>query len=266
MRRDEIPPYMFLLRCSTAQRGEKLSPLTLSLSHKGRGDQTSLIQFPSRFINSPPLADAAVNRTIPRIMQPLQKHLRNTFLTGIFAAIPLAATAFVIWYVEKASREITSELLGINIPFLGIVIALASIYLLGLIVGSIVGKFFLNLIDRLLLRVPLLKDLYQAWKHISITPGGKEGIFAKVVLVADETGNQTLGFSSGEGIENDPTTTCVFIPAAPNPTNGRLYFVPLSRCRFVDVTVEEAFKLIISGGNYVPPGIAAASPQPSTAA
>jgi uncharacterized membrane protein len=193
-------------------------------------------------------------------MESLQKHLRNTFLTGIFAAIPLAATAFVIWYVEKSTREPLNALFGVNIPFIGVVAALVLIYLLGLLVSSLIGKLCINLIDRLLSRIPVLRDLYQAWKHISITPGGKEGIFAKVVLIPDAGGHaRTLGFTSGEGIDGDPRTTCVFVPAAPNPTSGRLYFIPLASCIFLDTSVEEAFKMILSGGNYIPSAVAKAS-------
>lgn len=183
----------------------------------------------------------------------LKKHLRNTLLTGIFAAAPLAVTAFFIWYVEVSTRQPVRELTGINIPFLGVAIALVLIYLLGLAVSSLVGRWCIKGLDALLLRVPVLKDLYQAWKHISVTPGGKEGIFAKVVLVPVEGGAaRTLGFTSGEAVAGDPRTCCVFIPAAPNPMNGRLLFVPVSQCTIMDTTPEEAFKWILSGGNYVP--------------
>ena len=190
---------------------------------------------------------------MPRDMSPIQKHLRNTFLTGVFAAIPLAVTIFVVWYVESSTRQPLRDLLRINVPFLGVLVALALIYLLGLAVGSIVGKWVLSLIDKLLLRVPVLKDLYLAWKHVSITPGGREGIFAKVVLVPVENDRaHTLGFSSGEPLEGDPSTTAVFIPAVPNPMNGRLHFVPIADVIVLDVSPEEAFKMILSGGNYVP--------------
>ncbi len=121
-------------------------------------------------------------------MTKLQKHLRNTFLTGIFAAIPLAVTAFVVWYVESVTRQPLRDLLDINIPFLGVLIAIALIYVLGFVVGSIVGKWLLGLLDRLLLRVPLMKEVYRAWKQVTLTPGGKEGMFAKVVLVPVEGG------------------------------------------------------------------------------
>ena len=80
------------------------------------------------------------------------------------------------------------------------------------------------------------------------------------VLVPDESGQmRMLGFSSGKPIEGDPNTCCVFVPASPNPTSGRLFFVPLDRCLSLAMTPQSALKLIISGGNYVPAAIGAAT-------
>jgi uncharacterized membrane protein len=193
-------------------------------------------------------------------MAPLQKHFRNTFLTGIFAAIPLAVTVIVIVYVEGATRRPLRDFLNVNIPFAGVIFAVALIYLLGLVVNSLVGKWILRTVDRVLLRVPLLKDLYQAWKQVTITPGGKEGMFAKVVLVPVENkGTRAIGFTSGDPIPEDPTTCCVFVPGLPNPISGRLYFVPRNECISLGISVEEAFKLLLSGGNYVPHEVGAAT-------
>ena len=193
-------------------------------------------------------------------MSPLQKHFRNTFLTGIFAAIPLAVTVIVIVYIEGATRRPLRDYLNINIPFVGVVLAVALIYLLGLVVNSLVGKWVLGTVDRILLRVPLLKDLYQAWKQVTITPGGKEGMFAKVVLIPVENkGTRAVGFTSGEAIPDDSATCCVFVPGLPNPISGRLYFVPRRECIPLGISVEEAFKLLLSGGNYVPSEIGAAT-------
>ena len=190
----------------------------------------------------------------------LKNHFRTVLLAGVFAATPLVVTVFFVWYVESVTRQPVRELTGLNIPFLGVVLALILIYLLGLIVTSLFGKWLISRVDALLLRVPVLRELYQAWKHVSVTPGGREGIFARVVLVPAEHGRaRTLGFTSGEAIEGDPATCCVFVPAAPNPMNGRLLFVPIAECVLLSTTAEEAFKWILSGGNYVPPEVGPAT-------
>jgi len=185
-------------------------------------------------------------------MSSVQTHLRKTFLAGIFAAMPIAVTGFVIWYVDAKTRVLAQKVFGANVPFLGVLVAVTAIYLLGVIVTSLVGRFFLGTADRLLGRLPLLKSVYQTWKQVVLTPG--EGIFARVVLIADETGRmEMLGFTSGSPTAAD--RLCVFIPAAPNPTSGRLYFVRREHCAILDISTEDAFKMILSGGSYVPAGI-----------
>jgi uncharacterized membrane protein len=141
----------------------------------------------------------------------------------------------------------------------GAVIAIVALYLIGLFVTLSVGKFFLGLIDRLLGRVPLIKPLYESWKQISFTPGGGEGMFARVVLIPDETGQmRTLGFTSGQGIAEGADTICVFVPNAPNPMQGKLYFIERAKALFTTLGSEEAFKLLLSTGNYCPAELATA--------
>jgi uncharacterized membrane protein len=194
-------------------------------------------------------------------MTPVQRHLRNTFLAGIFAAIPVGATIFLIWYVENATRAPLRRLFDgkFDIPFIGIPITLGLIYLLGVAVRSIVGKWLLGLLDKLLLRLPLLKELYQAWKQIAVTPGGSEGMYAKVVLVTLEGDARVLAFTSGENVPGDADTVCVFVPNTPNPVLGRLYFVARHKVQTLDMTAEEAFKFLLSTANYIPPEIGAAT-------
>jgi uncharacterized membrane protein len=194
-------------------------------------------------------------------MSPVQKHLRNTFLAGIFAAIPVGATVFIIWYVEHATREPLRSIANgkFDIPFIGIPITILLIYLLGLGVTSLLGRWLLKTIDRVLLRLPLLKDLYQAWKQITVTPGGKEGMYAKVVLVPLEGDARVLGFTSGDGVPGDDATVCVFVPNCPNPVMGRLYFVARERVQVLAISAEEAFKFLLSTANYIPPEIGAAT-------
>ena len=192
-------------------------------------------------------------------MSPLQKHLRNVFLAGIFAAIPVGATIFLIWYIESVTRAPLRNLFRLDIPFIGIPIAIGVIYLLGLLVTSLVGRWMLNLLDRLLSRLPLLKDLYTAWKQISVTPGGIEGMYAKVVLVPGDGGATQLAFTSGECVPGDPELCCVFVPNTPNPVTGRLLFVRRERVQPTALTAEEAFKFLISTANYIPHEVGSAT-------
>lgn len=188
-------------------------------------------------------------------MSRLQTHLRNTFLAGAFAAIPVVVTVVGAIWVEQMTREPLKSI-GLNIPGLGLVVALVLLYLLGLFVSSLIGKFVLSLVDKLLVRLPGVGTAYRAWKEISLNPDGSNGIYNKVVLVPDESGKmRMLAFCSGETVGPESDMYCVFVPGSPNPINGRVCFVPRHEITHVDLSMEEAFKLILSSGNYVPPDV-----------
>jgi uncharacterized membrane protein len=192
-------------------------------------------------------------------MQGLQTHLRNKFLAGIVAAAPIVVLVLGILWIEEHTRPL-AEWIGYPYPGLGIVLALAGVYLLGVVVTSLFGRVILGGFDHVLRRVPGLKLLYQAWKDVLIVSTGKKDIYSQVVLVPmPEGAGVQLGFTNGE---ETPAGLCVFLPNAPNPITGRLLLVPKGNCRFVDMPMEEAFKFLLSTGNYVP-GMADA-PRPTT--
>jgi uncharacterized membrane protein len=179
----------------------------------------------------------------------IQTHFRNKLVAGALAAIPVALTAFILWYVDSKARY----LFGIRYPLAGLLVGVVGLYALGLFVTSLVGRWVLTGADMLLVHIPGLRDLYQSWKQVAFSPEGDEGIFARVVLIPDETGRmRMMGFSMRRSLEGDPETTCVFVPNAPNPTTGRLYFVATRDCVVLDLPTRVALKVLISGGNYVP--------------
>jgi uncharacterized membrane protein len=188
-----------------------------------------------------------------------QAHIRQTFIAGTFAAVPLAVTIFIVWWIDDKMSAVSRYVFHRPIPFhLGVLVAIGIIYVAGLLTRSLLGKFLLRLIDGILMRLPVVRQLYLGWKQIALTPGGSEGTFSHVVLIPDEFGSmKLLGFTSGRCVEADEAYYCVFVPSSPNPITGRLYFVPLEKCQFIDMTAEEAFKVVLSTGNYVPPLIPA---------
>jgi uncharacterized membrane protein len=183
-----------------------------------------------------------------------QSRIRRTFVAGLFAFVPLAATVFIVWYINEKTIGITEWLFNRRIPFLGVVIALAAIYLTGMITTSLLGRILIRMLDAVLIRLPIIRQLYLAWKQIALTPDGTEGTFSRVVLIPDESGaRRQMGFTSGRLVKSTPPYYCVFVPSCPNPVNGRLYFVPVDQCQLIEMTPEEGFKIILSTGNYVPP-------------
>ncbi len=182
----------------------------------------------------------------------MKNHLRTTMLAGLFAVVPVVVTIAVLIYVENLTNDSLTELLGRRIPGLGMLLCVVVTYFVGLLVTSVLGKWIVGKLDALLRRLPVVKDLYGAWKQISYTPGGGEGIYGKVVLIRlDSPTVRQIGFSTGVPLCEEGLI-CVFVPNAPNPVTGRVVFVPSSNVTVLAMSVEEAFKLLLSSGNYVP--------------
>jgi uncharacterized membrane protein len=182
-------------------------------------------------------------------MSRVSKHVKNKFVAGLVAAIPIAVTLFLIFYVDSMVQKVVH----LPYPLLGILLSLAVIYGLGIFVTSLIGRYLLRTFDRVLGGIPGLRDLYRTWKQLLVTPNLDSGMFAKVVLLPDESGQHyLLGFSTGRPIGADGDRLCVFVPNSPNPITGRLYFASMKRCHFLPVSPKDALTTVVSSGNYLP--------------
>jgi uncharacterized membrane protein len=186
-------------------------------------------------------------------LKKLQRHISKMMLAGILAAIPLIVVIWAALVVENHTRPL-ARVLGLDFPGLGVVLVLVAVYVLGVVVTSFLGKAGLFLLDKVLEHIPGFHYLYHAWKDMVIVPPAKSTMFHQVVLVRSGDGKSAkLGFTSGEALAGDPPMCCVFLPNIPNPLTGRLMLFDHSSCEPLRMTVPEAFKLLLSTGNYVPP-------------
>jgi uncharacterized membrane protein len=192
----------------------------------------------------------------------LLRQLRNKFVAGLLAAVPLVIVIVAALWVEEHTRPISTTLLGFHFPGLGVLVALAGVFLLGLLVTSVLGKWFLYLLDRVLEHVPGFHILYHSWKDVLVMRPGQANTFSHVVLVPNPEGKGAqFGFTSGVAIPGDPNTWCVFLPNIPNPLSGRLLLFPKECCIPVKLNVAEAFKFLLSTGNYLPANLEGLSAQ-----
>jgi uncharacterized membrane protein len=187
-------------------------------------------------------------------MNSLGAHLRNKLLAGAVTLVPFAIIVYSLFWLEEHTQPL-ALLVGMpTIPGLGALVGLVGVYLLGVVATSLIGAMVARLADRLLLRIPGLNLLYRTWKDVLVLPRGKAGVYHRVVLVPSPGDGTQLAFTSGETLPGDPPRWCVFVPSLPNPLSGQLVFLPCARCVPLQMTVEEAFKLLLSTGNYSPPG------------
>ncbi|MEO7921304.1 MAG: DUF502 domain-containing protein, partial [Thermoanaerobaculia bacterium] len=130
---------------------------------------------------------------------------------------------------------------------MGIVVTAVVVYLTGLLSTNLVGKKLLELFDRLLENLPLVKTVYSASKQLveAVSPEGRRS-FRRVVLVEfPKKGTFALGFVTGNGIGPlKDEVVSVYVPTAINPTSGFLIFAPPDEVLDAGLTVEEGIKLV----------------------
>ncbi|MEB3348570.1 MAG: DUF502 domain-containing protein [Cyanobacteriota bacterium] len=203
----------------------------------------------------------------------LQQDLKNDLIAGLLVVIPLATT---IWLATTVSRFVLAFLTSIPKQFnpfntlnpllqelinlgVGLLVPLLGILLIGLMARNIVGRWLLEFGEGTLLRIPVAGSVYKTLKQLLETFfQGSASRFRRVVLVEyPREGLFAIGFVTGvlssslSGSFNE-TMLSVFIPTAPNPTTGWYAVVPERSVRDVDLSVEEAFRTIISAGIVTP--------------
>jgi uncharacterized membrane protein len=202
--------------------------------------------------------------------------LRAYFLAGILVTAPLTITiALATWLIEFVDSRIVpliplrynpdyylKEILGfeIGVPGLGLIVLLVFITLVGAITAGFLGRIIVRFGENMLNRMPVIRSVYGATKQIFETVLQHQSkAFRQAVLVEyPRRGIWAVAFITGrtEGevqnlIADDLVN--IFLPTTPNPTSGFLLFVPREDMILLDMSVEEAIKMVISGGIVTPP-------------
>ena len=139
------------------------------------------------------------------------------------------------------------------------------VYLLGTLAGNVLGRQLIAALESLLMQIPVVRGIYSATRQFLQTfSGDKNEAFSKVVLFEyPRKGLWTMGLLTGETRgevqeKTDDVVVSVFVPTTPNPTSGWLIFVPRKNLTELSMSVDDAFKMIISGGILTPE----TNPQP----
>ena len=196
-------------------------------------------------------------------------HLRTYFFAGILVTAPISITFYLAWLlINFVDRRVTplipeqynpENYLPFGIPGLGVLIMFVGLTLIGAVTAGFVGRLWMKISERLLGGMPVIRNIYATIKQIIETiVAQKSRAFREAVLVEyPRRGIWAVGFITGktEGeVQNltKETVTNVFLPTTPNPTSGFLLFVPTEDLVPLSMTVEEAIKMVISGGIVTP--------------
>jgi uncharacterized membrane protein len=215
------------------------------------------------------MARKPTKRRPPR--PPLLQRLRGDFLTGLVVVLPMFLTVYLVWatigfiddrIVPLIPRDYNPEnILGRNIFGLGVLVFIAFTTLVGALTKGFVGRRVLQFGERLVERTPIVRSVYNGLKQIAETIFSQSNTsFQQACLVEyPRRGLWAIAFVSTPAKGEIPAKVgesdmlSVFLPTTPNPTSGFLLFVPRRDVIPLDMSVEEAAKLIISAGLVSPP-------------
>jgi uncharacterized membrane protein len=208
--------------------------------------------------------------------QHLRRNVRNRLISGMVVLVPAGITLLVMqwvvqWmagflqpFVEWLASRLTTALDMAHIPeqtlkfpvmIVSIVGFLLTVYLTGALTQAVIGRRLIQAAETVLMRVPLASTVYSAAKQVmeAITMPTRSDMRTAVLVEFPRRGAWSIGFLTGKLVEAEPRGMLkIFVPTTPNPTTGFFMMVPHEDVVLTDLTVEEAFKMIISGGIVAP--------------
>jgi uncharacterized membrane protein len=200
-------------------------------------------------------------------------YLRSRLVTGALIAFPLVVTVFfgrfLFNLLDRWSYPLSKQLFGFAVPGAGVTLALVLFLLLGVLGHNVLGRRLLGFAEALVERVPVLRAVYMGAREVTRAFGGdRTKAFRRVVLIPFPAAPAwSIGFLTAEFDTASPNgperMASVFMPTTPNPTTGFYLIFPMRALRETSLTVEEAVRLVISGGLLAPePGrIVSAAPS-----
>jgi len=213
---------------------------------------------------------------VTRWMARIRSSLGGYLVAGVLTFAPLGITIWAIaWIIQRLDDLLLPRVLRLlfpgleeppNLPFVGAIFTLLVILLFGVVARHLFGREIVRLWEQLLSRVPVARTIYAAVKQLvdAVFGSGSQASFRRVVLIEfPRTGVYSIGFITGSapallGGGATADLVNVFVPTTPNPTTGFFLMVPERDLRPLPITVDQAFKLVISAGLLAPDG----SPSP----
>jgi len=195
------------------------------------------------------------------LLKKISKIIRNYFVAGMITIIPIWITVLAIMAIVNLISN-TFNLFPSALqpktyfPYFGVelVIALFLIFLVGFIANNFFGKRIIKLGEIILAKIPIVKTVYQSVKHLTTGIVSDKKIFSRVVLLEFPIkGLFCIGFVTGEETQILPSrgqkkVLKIFVPTTPNPTTGFFCLAPEEEVKPLRLSVDEAFKMIMSVG------------------
>ena len=188
------------------------------------------------------------------------RRIRNAFVTGLLVLVPLMATADILrWFVRNVDQSARNYFPSFVLPFdfsgLGLLVALILVLTVGILTQNYVGKTLVSLFDSGMRRTPLIGGLYGAIKKFleTIFSPSSDQFHGTALVEFPRQGVYSIGFRTGKPDKRltdaaNRALVNIFVPCTPNPTSGFYLLVPEDQLIALDLSVQDAFKIVVSMG------------------
>ena len=191
----------------------------------------------------------------------IQDHIVGRTLSGLLALIPLMVTIVIILVILGRTDEAVQPLVEggpLDFPGFGLLALIAVCYVIGLAISTMPGRKLMDGFSVILNHIPIVSTIYGVSEKAMRALTSQQH-FSRVVFVEwPREGSVAIGFVTGSlhHPDTDEPIVIVYIPTVPNPTSGNIAFVPEGEILETDLTVEDAMKLVFSGGIVLPEEVA----------
>jgi len=200
----------------------------------------------------------------PSLGRRIWHHIYSRMLTGVVFVVPVILTIWVLQLLynllDGPLRSLLNAVLRYTLRWelpsgVGLVLTLLALYVTGILATNMLGRRFLEFWESLLTRMPIVNSIYNAARQVVRTLSGpQEKSFQRVVLIEfPSKGLWTIAFQVGTIQMSDGREWVrVYVPTTPNPTSGYLQFLPKENVQFTSIPVDEALRMVVSGGILAP--------------
>ena len=207
--------------------------------------------------------------------------LRNRLVTGLLIVAPVLITLWVVKFAYIETTDFTVDLannygkdyfkdIGLNVKFiepavriLTLLIVIVVLILIGQLTSWKLGQVVIKTTEKIILKIPMLSTVYSTCHQIGEALSPRGGMFRKVVMFEyPRKGMWAIGFVTNENkgeqgkelkdLVKDETLISVFVPTTPNPTSGFLLLIPNAELNYLNISVADGMRLVVSGGAVTP--------------
>ena len=195
----------------------------------------------------------------PNVFRRITGHIQSRTMTGLMELVPLLVTLIVLWFIIGYADQFVRPMKFIadrpwDVPGIGILAAIAVFYTIGVLVSTRLGRKAMDRISDLMNQVPVVKTVHSVTQQATSILTSQYGFTRVVFIEWPRDGMVAMGFVTGRAYseKTNQSIVAVYVPTVPNPTSGNMAFIIEDDVMETDLTVEDAMRLVFSGGIVLP--------------